>query len=119
MKTIEHFIPNGAGWHLSLSQTWSEARLERDRRPVLIVPGYGMNSFIFSYHPRGPSLEGYLAEAGFEVWRVDLRGQGRSASVGGGEAYGLEDLAITDLGAAIRATLERSLTRADRADVIG
>ena len=86
MKTLEHLIPNGDGWQLSLFQTWDEARLVPGRRPVLIVPGYGMNSFIFSYHPRGLSLEGYLAEAGFEVWRVDLRGQGGSRSVGGGDA---------------------------------
>ena len=83
------------------------------------VPGYGMNSYIFSYHPRGPSLEGYLAKAGFEVWRVDLRAQGRSVSIGGGEDYGLEDLAVTDLGAAIRAALERTRTTSARADVLG
>jgi pimeloyl-ACP methyl ester carboxylesterase len=119
MKTLEHFIPNGDGWHLALSQTWDEARLDKGRRPVVIVPGYGMNSFIFSYHPRGPSLEGYLAQAGFEVWRVDLRAQGRSLCVGGGEEYGLEDLALTDLDAALLAVLDRSRTGADRADVIG
>jgi pimeloyl-ACP methyl ester carboxylesterase len=119
MKTLEHFIPNGDGWHLSLFQTWDENRLIKGRNPVLIVPGYGMNSFIFSYHPRGSSLEGYLAQAGFEVWRVDLRAQGRSVSIGGGDDFRLDDLAITDLGAAVRAALERSYTGASRADVIG
>jgi pimeloyl-ACP methyl ester carboxylesterase len=119
MKTIEHFIPNGDGWHLSLFQTWDEERLVHGRNPVLIVPGYGMNSFIFSYHPRGTSLEGYLAQAGFEVWRVDLRAQGKSVSIGGGHDYGLEDLAVTDLGAAIRAAIERSRTGGDKASVIG
>ncbi len=119
MRTIEHFIPNGDGWHLSLFQSWDEERLCEGRRPVLIVPGYGMNSFIFSYHPKGLSLEGYLASQGFEVWRVDLRGQGRSVSVGGGENYSLEDLSVTDLGVAVDAALERSRTGADRADVIG
>jgi pimeloyl-ACP methyl ester carboxylesterase len=78
-----------------------------------------MNSFIFSWHPRGLSLEGYLARAGFEVWRVDLRGQGGSRSIGGGEVYDLEDLAVTDLGAALRAVLERTRTGASRVDVIG
>ena len=119
MKTIEHLVPNGDGWLISLFQTWDEDRLVPGRKPVLIVPGYGMNSFIFSYHPRGLSLEGYLAEAGFEVWRVDLRGQGASRSIGGGESYGLEDLALTDLSVAIRAALERSRTGASRADIIG
>ncbi len=119
MKTIEHTIPNGDGWDLSLFQSWDEAGPTKGRRPVLIVPGYGMNSFIFSWHPRGLSLEGYLARAGFEVWRVDLRGQGGSRSVGGGDAYHLEDLAVTDLGATLRAVLERTRTGASRVDVLG
>ena len=50
--------PGFNGWQLSLSQTWDPAKLVPGRRPVIIVPGYGMNSFIFSYHPSGPSLEG-------------------------------------------------------------
>lgn len=119
MKTLEHFVPNHDGWHLSLFQTWDEERLIPGRRPVLIVPGYGMNSFIFSYHPHGDSLEGYLARAGFEVWRADLRGQGKSTSAPGGDSFGLEDLAVTDLDAAITAALARSRTGADRVDVIG
>jgi pimeloyl-ACP methyl ester carboxylesterase len=119
VKNLDHTLPNGDGWELSLFQTWDEQRFVPGRRPILIVPGYGMNSFIFSYHPRGLSLEGYLAHAGFEVWRVDLRAQGASRSVGGGDLYGLEDLALTDLGAALRAVLDRSRTGASRADVIG
>ena len=119
MKTIEHLVPNGDGWLLSLYQTWDEERLVPGRRPILIVPGYGMNSFIFSFHPRGLSLEGYLAEAGFEVWRVDLRAQGGSRSTGGGDDFLLQDLALTDLKVALRAALERSRTGAHRADVIG
>ncbi|MGK5086418.1 alpha/beta fold hydrolase [Bdellovibrionota bacterium FG-2] len=64
-------------------------------------------------------MESYLAYEGFEVWRVDLRGQGGSVSVGGGENYRMEDLALTDLGAAIDAALLYSRTGADRADVLG
>jgi pimeloyl-ACP methyl ester carboxylesterase len=119
MKTLEHVVPNHDGWHLSLFQSWDEERLVPGRRPVLIVPGYGMNSFIFSYHPRGDSLESYLVRAGFEVWRADLRAQGKSRSVGGDEAFGLEDLALTDLDVVITAALERSRTGASRVDVIG
>lgn len=119
MKTVEHLIPNGDGWLLSLFQTFDESRLVPGRRPILIVPGYGMNSFIFSYHPHGLSLEGYLADAGFEVWRVDMRGQGSSRSVGGGDQYGLEDLALTDLDVAISAALARTRTGAAQVDLIG
>jgi pimeloyl-ACP methyl ester carboxylesterase len=125
MKTVEHRIPNGDGWELSLFQTWDEARRVPGRRPVLIVPGYGMNSFIFSFHPRGPSLEGYLASAGFEVWRVDLRGQGSSAWTGPPgsprrDRYGLADLALTDLTATLGAVLDRTQqVGAQRVDILG
>lgn len=119
MKSLHHFLPNGEGWLLSLTQTWDPSRLVTARRPVLIVPGYGMNSFIFSYHPGGLSLEGWLANEGFEVWRVDLRNQGRAVSTGGSDDFAMEDLALTDLGVAIDAVLERTRTVADRVDVIG
>jgi pimeloyl-ACP methyl ester carboxylesterase len=119
VSTVEHTIENGDGWRLSLFQTVDEARFVRGRKPLLIVPGYGMNSFIFSFHPRGLSLEGYLAQAGFEVWRVDLRGQGGARSIGGGDRYGLEDLAATDLGATVRAVLARTRTSGTRVDCIG
>lgn len=120
VTTREHRRDNGAGYRLSIYQTYRADRLDRRRRPVLIVPGYGMNSFIFSYHPRGVSLEGYLVDAGFEVWRVDLRGQGRSASIGGGLDYSLEDLALSDLTTAIDAVLsETEAEGVDRVDAIG
>jgi pimeloyl-ACP methyl ester carboxylesterase len=123
METVEHRIPNGAGWELSIHQSWDPARLIRGKSPVLIVPGYGMNSFIFSYHPRGASMERYLTEQGFEVWRADLRAQGGSRwlrAPGPAEHdYRLEDLAVADLGAAIGAAVERTHTGAPRVSVIG
>jgi pimeloyl-ACP methyl ester carboxylesterase len=74
----EQHIPTEDGWELHLRRTVSPRHLDRRQRPLLIVPGYGMNSFIFSFHPRGTSMERTLAEAGFEVWSMNLRGQGRS-----------------------------------------
>jgi pimeloyl-ACP methyl ester carboxylesterase len=121
MRTIEHRVPNGDGWKLSLFQSWSDERLVAGRNPVLIVPGYGMNSFIFSYHPRGLSLEQYLVEEGFEVWRADLREQGgsRALAAAPSERFGLEDLALTDLPAVVDAVLARSRAGGARADLIG
>lgn len=119
MQTVQHFIDDGAGWNLSLYETHDAERLDRSRRPVVIVPGYGMNSFIFSYHPSGLSMEGYLVQQGFEVWRADLRGQGDSKRLDGTEDYGLRDLALTDLSAVTRAIFARTRSRADRVDVIG
>jgi pimeloyl-ACP methyl ester carboxylesterase len=119
VRSVQHLIPNGDGWQLSLYQTWSEERVDPGHRPVLIIPGYGMNSFIFSYHPNGISLEGYLAEAGFEVWRVDLRGQGESVRVGGSYNFSIEDLALTDVALTIDTILRLTNTRTEAVDVVG
>ena len=119
MQTTRRLVPNGDGWHLSLNQSFDPARLLPRRRPVLIVPGYGMNSFIYSYHPNGPSLEGFLAAAGLEVWRADLRGQGDSVRAGGGDRFGLADLALTDLGKLVEAVLAHTRTGASRVDLLG
>jgi pimeloyl-ACP methyl ester carboxylesterase len=86
---------------------------------VLIVPGYGMNSFIFGFHPRGASMVQCLAARGLEVWTVDLRGQGRSIRASGTNRYGLAELAIEDLGAAIAHVLATTATGAKTLDVIG
>ncbi len=113
------------GWLLSMRRTTSSApqglTATAPRRPVLIVPGYGMNSFIFGYHPRGRSIEGHLAWRGHEVWSVDLRGQGRSRpSPGAAPArFGLADLALVDVNAAVRHVLEHTRTGATTVDVIG
>lgn len=119
MKTIHHLIPNNDGWLLSLTQTWDPEQLDRERPPVLIVPGYGMNSFIFSFHPNGISLEGFLAKHGFEVWRVDLRASGESIRRGGAREVSFESLALVDLPKAIHGALERTRTTAATVDVIG
>ena len=119
VQSKRYRVPNGAGWDLSLIRTWNTERVDLTRKPVLIVPGYGMNSFIFSFHPRGLSLEGYLVEAGYETWRVDLRAQGDSTSTGGTDDFSLEDLALTDLGAALDAVRANTATQHDKVDVIG
>jgi pimeloyl-ACP methyl ester carboxylesterase len=113
------------GWSLGLRRTvhrrpepWGEA----PARPVLIVPGYGMNSFIFGFHPRGRSLEGHLAWRGYEVWSVDLRAQGRSRPPRMGarrEPFGLEALALIDVPAAVERVLARSRTGARHVDLVG
>ena len=121
--SVEHqTVDNGDGWRLSLRRTVCESPALLDtgapRRPVLIVPGYGMNSFIFGFHPQGRSLEGHLAWRGFEVWSVDLRGQGRSVTTEPRVApYGLRDLALTDVTAALRHV--RAQTGSRMVDVVG
>ena len=115
---------NRDGWDLSLRRTVARRPRplgdEAPRRPVLIVPGYGMNSFIFGFHPSGRSLEHHLAWRGFEVWSVDFRAQGRSRSTGGAmTGWGLEALATIDTAAAVSHVLARSATGASQVDLIG
>lgn len=121
MRVIRHFVPNGHGWHLALHQRYDAARLDPSRPPIVIVPGYGMNSFIFGFHPNGTSLAGHFVEQGFEVWTADLRAQGGSVPLGERPLRGptLEEMALIDLPAVIDAALDRSRNHATQAIVVG
>jgi pimeloyl-ACP methyl ester carboxylesterase len=118
-------VDNRAGWRLALTRYHNtdgaprSSASPRSGRPVLIIPGYGMNSFIFTFHPSGPSMVECLAARGLEVWTVDLRGQGRSIRARGSHRYGLGDLAVEDLGAAIAHVLATTATGADKVDLVG
>jgi pimeloyl-ACP methyl ester carboxylesterase len=120
MIQVDHQeVPNGDGWLLSLRRTVDSDNLIKARSPLLIIPGYGMNSFIFSFHPTGPSMEASLASRGFEVWSVDLRGQGRTKNDGGSSRYGLGDLVLKDLFAAVHGVLDKTGSDARQVDLIG
>ena len=119
MHVEQFLIDNRAGWRLAMSRSHAEGGGALAKRPVLIVPGYGMNSYIFGFHPRGLSMVECLAARGLEVWTVDLRGQGRSIRARGNNRYGLADLAIEDLGAAIAYVLANTATGARSLDIVG
>jgi pimeloyl-ACP methyl ester carboxylesterase len=110
----EHFVDNGAGHRLALRRV--RAREPRGR-PVVIIPGYQMNSSVFGYHPSGDSLEAHLAARGIETWSADLRGQGKSVRTWGEPSFGLGELAVEDVGAVI--SYVRGVAKCDRVDVIG
>ena len=99
-------VPTAHGPTLSMRRT-SPKVPSLHARPVVLVPGYGMSSYVFGFHPSGPSLEASLASRGLEVWSVDLRGQGQS-SWGPRRDVSLGDLAVDDLGAAIDHVLAES-----------
>lgn len=116
----EHWAATDDGWDLHLTRTVVPARFDPARRPVLIVPGYGMNGFIFGYHPSGTSLVLHLARAGHEVWVANLRGQGASRRRSPeAPCPSLRRYAETDLRCALAAVLRETATRADRVDVLG
>ncbi len=119
LKVDRHLVPNGDGWLLSLRRTVDDRAHLVARNPLLIIPGYGMNSFIFGFHPTGDSMEASLAFRGFEVWSVDLRAQGQSERHGGSLRYGLADLVLKDLKAAVDGVRERTACETDTVDLIG
>lgn len=116
----EQYVPTADGWNLHLKRTHSPVHFDPSTHPLLIVPGYGMNSFIFGYHPRGTSMERCLAEGGYEVWSVNLRGMGYSRPLGRKAApVSLRGYAEVDLPAALARVVATTKTRADSAVVVG
>ncbi len=113
------YVANGAGYKLALKHVAAQTKTKA-RRPILIIPGYGMNSFIFGFHPKGHSLESYLAAHGFDVWSADLRGQGRSRRDHGSSSnFGLAEMAIDDIRFALAHVVARSESPDGLVDVIG
>ena len=113
-------ITTADGWRLHLRRAVAPGRFERSHRPVLLVPGYGMNSYILRFHPRGTSMVRALAEAGYEVWSMDLRGQADSHKLrgqAGGES--LWHYAMFDLPAAIAGVLAGTASSAGDVIVFG
>lgn len=115
---IEHFdTTTKDGWTLPARRV--TVGTPNQPHPIVIVPGYGMNSFILGYHPTGTSMEAHLAKRGFEVWSVDLRGQGRSRHPKGRPDYDMADLALTDLSAILRLIDANSQVDGSSPHVIG
>ncbi len=119
LEVDQHLARTPDGWLLELRVARSPGAFSGGQ-PVVIVPGYGMNSFIFSFHPKGTSMERSLCEAGFEVWSANLRHQGGSCKFrsDAGEPS-LRVYAETDLSAVIDTVLELTRTGADRVQLIG
>lgn len=114
-----HLVATPDGWLIQLTQAHNE-HLVRSRRPVVILPGYGMNAFIFGYHPAGTSMVACLCDAGFEVWTADLRGQGGSRRAReSAPAPTLADYARIDLPAVLDALARRTHTEREEATVVG
>ncbi len=119
MKVHQEWIESSGGWWLEGRRCADPSRLNRRRRPVVIIPGYGMNSHVLRHHPSGPSLVEVLCGGGREVWTADLRGQGGSKKERGRGRFGLAELALEDLPRVVEAALSRTETEASAVDVIG
>jgi pimeloyl-ACP methyl ester carboxylesterase len=116
----EHYVTTPDGWTLHLRQTISPLHFDAATKPLLIVPGYGMNTFIFSFHPKGTSLERCLAEGGFEVWSVNLRGQGPTrATRRSAEPPSMQRYATIDVPVAVDHVLQHTETSSRRLTMVG
>ncbi len=108
------------GWRLDLKRHIHDAHFDRSLRPILLVPGYGMNSFILGFHPKGTSFLRALCEAGHEVWTANLRGQGQAQRVRRDAGPpSLRRLAEQDLATALDTALAHTRTSATEVDLIG
>ncbi|MDB4989634.1 MAG: Polyhydroxyalkanoic acid synthase [Myxococcaceae bacterium] len=74
--------------------------------PVVLVHGFGQNRY--AWHMPERSFANYLADCGFDVFNVDLRGHGRSAELGSARSRGVDDYILGDLPAVIDEVLARS-----------
>lgn len=119
MQTKLHYVSNGSGWKIALKQTYDQECHDPELKPLAIIPGYGMNAYIFGYHPNGLSMEEHLARHGFEVWSLNLRNQGPSVCTGGGKEYYIQDIVCGDISAAVDYILENTLSNCSKVDLIG
>ncbi len=121
MSIEPHLVPTPDGWLLALHRV-----LRPDGGgpvagpPVVVLPGYGMNATLFTWHPRGRSFVEALRDGGFDAWTVDWRGQGESRRDPRGHAsrtWGLREYAFVDVKTAIEHVC--SATGRERVTAIG
>ncbi|NLH48129.1 MAG: alpha/beta fold hydrolase [Myxococcales bacterium] len=119
METNLFYPETGDGWQLYLKRSRDPGTFNARLRPLAIVPGYGMNSFILGYHPNGLSMVEYLTGAGFEVWTMNLRSQEGTTQRGGPRDYGFREIVREDLPAVFEIVRAKTRSRRKRIDVIG
>jgi polyhydroxyalkanoate synthase len=83
--------------------------------PVILVHGFGQNRY--AWHMPQRSMANHLADLGFDVFNIDLRGHGRSAELGSKRSGGVDDYIRGDLPALIERVLH--LTGTSRVFLVG
>lgn len=107
------------GWRLDIRQYRDPEHFDPGLLPIVIIPGYSMNTFILQFHPSGRSMVEYLTQRGFEVFTANLRGQGGSMRIRGDRAIGFRQLALIDYELAESTALAESSTEHDAVAAIG
>ncbi len=75
------------------------AKASETRAPVLLIHGYGQNRY--AWHLPSRSFSNHLAQAGFDVFNLDLRGHGRSRHLGARRPNHITDFVSEDVPAAV------------------
>lgn len=119
MKERLHFEDNQDGWLLEIRQFWHPEHLQKHRPPIVMIPGYGMNTFILNFHPTGDSMVKFLVDRGFEVWTANLRGQGGARKVGGIRKFGFGELALRDLPTILEFVQNHTRTSSQKMAAVG
>ena len=119
MQERLHLVANGQGWLLELRQYWNPETLDPTRRPVLMIPGYCMNTFILNFHPSGASMVRYLVDRGAEVWTANLRGQGGTRRLHGSRKFGFREVALIDVPEVLHHVQANRLVEPPLVDAIG
>lgn len=115
MNVEDHTVVTHDGWKLQLHRGTRPGATPG--QPVVFVPGYGMNGFIFRYHPGATSFMEALLNRGLDPWSVDLRGTASAIRVRGRAPVRLSDQAFVDLPTVMDHVAQ--LTGRARVDAIG
>ncbi len=113
------YANNRDGWSLELRQYTDPEAFDASKRPILMIPGYCMNTFILNFHPSGDSMVRYFARRGYEVWTANLRGQGGSRRLAGSRRFGFREIALIDIPIVLETISRRKLSEPDTVDAIG
>jgi pimeloyl-ACP methyl ester carboxylesterase len=109
MRPVSKTFPQTPdGWQLELQSFIDPKAHDPQKKPILFIPGYGMNSYILANHPTSESIIEHLCSRGFAVWAANLRGQGGARRVGGPRRISLNELVCVDIPTAIDAVLNES-----------
>lgn len=120
LDVSEQFCLTDDGWSLQLRRTICRETFDKRKRPVLVVPGYGMNAYALRFETRGKSMTRSLSQAGFEVWTVNLRGQGKTSRTRSNALTpSLRRCAMTDVGTAVAHVLRMSQTYSPDVVLVG
>jgi len=93
--------PNGQRFDVPLAILRKRSvAVAEPKASLLLIHGYGQNRY--AWHLPARSFGNYLADEGFDVFMIDLRGHGRSRHLGARPPKDLNDYVREDAPAAIR-----------------